>query len=155
LLKTEAVFGALLVLSLGGKIVLNGSDESLIDDGPKFALAVATTLNEQGFDTKATFWPTGPQVEARRGDCFMWVRDYTPHGTMKNILMVLAEPVGKLRYSYRGEIADEPPKVLPLIRFFLRREVARLGTVAPRYPIYAVAENAACSLERTRLPEEV
>ena len=155
MLKTEAVFGGLLVLSLGGKIVLNVSDESLIEDGPKFALAVARSLNEQGFETRVTVWPSGPQVEARRGNCFMWVRDYSPHGTMKNIVMELAEPVGELRYTYKGTIGEEPPKVLPLIRFFVRREAARIGILTPRYPIYAVAVNAACSLQQTRLPEEV
>ena len=155
LLKIEAVFGLLLVLSLGGKIVVNGSDGSLVDDGPKFALAVSQTLNEQGFDTKANFWPTGPEVEARREGCFMWVRDYTPHGTMKNIVIALAQPVGKLRYSYLGKISKDPPKIVPLIRFFGRREVARLGKVGPRYPIYALAVNSACPLEQIRLPKEV
>ena len=155
LLKTEAVFGGLLVLSLAGKLALNVSDDSLVEDGPKFALTVARTLNEQGFETRVTFWPTGPQVQARRGDCFMWVRDYSPHGTTKNIIMALAEPVGELRYTYRGKIGEEPPKVLPLIRFFLRREAARIGILTPRYPIYAVAVNADCSLQQTRLPEQI
>lgn len=136
---------ALVLLSVAGKVATNTADASAETAERSFASAVVSQLSHAGFDTAVEHWPTGVVVHARRGACEMWVRDYGPHGTFRNVYEDMAEPVGSLRYVYNGATFQNPPKLEPLLRYFFRREMLRLGVPARKYPIYAVASSAACA----------
>jgi hypothetical protein len=136
----------LLLLSIAGKVATNTEDQPAVIAERTFASSVVQKLSERGFRTVVKHWPTGVVVHARREKCRLWVRDYTPHGTMRNVYEELAAPLGSIRYTYMGRTAKEPPKLDPLLRFFFHREMLRLGVSAPRYPIYAVASSAGCRI---------
>lgn len=146
---------ALVLLSIAGKVVTNTADPPTGSAERTFASAVVQQLSEREFRTRVEHWPTGVVVHARRGACQMWVRDYRPHGTYRNVYEELAEPLGPLRYTYKGVTSGDPPKVDPLLRFFFHRELLRLGVQAPRYPIYAVASSAACDRSAATLPASI
>lgn len=135
---------ALVLLSLAGKVATNTTEQATASAGPTFESAVVRQLSQSRFNTTVEHWPTGVVVHARRGACQMWVRNYGPHGTMRNVYEALAEPLGSLRYIYKGATSKDPPKLDPLLRYFFHREMLRLGVRIPNYPIYAVAASAAC-----------
>ncbi len=146
---------ALVLLSLAGKVATNTADQSPASAERTFASAVVQQLSKSGLTTAVEQWPTGVVVHARRGACQMWGRDYSPHGTMRNVYEELAEPVGSLRYIYKGETLDVPPKLDPMLRFFFRREMLRLGVTTAKYPIYAVASSAACNGSLITWPDTI
>lgn len=151
----EYPFVALVLLSLTGKVATNTADEPLVSAERTFASAVVRQLSRSGFATTVEHWPTGVVVHAQHGACRMWVRDYSPHGTMRNVHEELANPIGPLRFVYKGAASEEPPKVGPLLRFFLQREMLRLGVSTPKYPIYAVASSPTCDHLSFRLPASI
>lgn len=151
----EYPFIALLLLSLAGKVVTNTGDQPAPIAERIFASAVVQQASERGFSTRVEYWPSGVVVHARRGDCQMWVRDYSPHGTYRNTYEALAEPLGSLRYIYKDEISEDPPKLDPLLRYFFRREMLRLGVHTPKYPIYAVAWTASCDRSGITWPASI
>lgn len=145
---TAADYGlaALVLLSLAGKLATNQQDQDPRILERAFASTVVRQLSKAGFTSKIEEWPTGVAVQAQRGACLMWVREDSPHGTMRNVYDELARPVGSLHYIYRGVVYKEPPKLEPLMRFFIHREIARVAIVTSRSPIYAVASSTACNL---------
>lgn len=146
---------AVVLLSLAGKVVTNTADQPTPIAERTFASAVVQQASKRGFSTRVEHWPSGVVVHARRGACQMWVRDYSPHGTHRNVYEALAEPLGSLRYIYKGEISEDPPKLEPLLRYFFRREVLRLGVKTPKYPIYAVASSASCDKSAITWPASI
>lgn len=142
----------LVLLSLAGKLAVNRRDQDVKIVEGAFASAVEQQLSQAGFTTKVERWPTGVAVQAHRAACRLWVRDNTPHGTMRNIYENLAKAVGPLRYVYRGTIYEKPPQVDPMLRFLVGREMARVGIATARYPVYAVASSAACDISSLQWP---
>jgi len=152
LTTAEYTLVALVLLSLAGKVAVNRQEQDQAILGHTFASAVVQQLSQAGFTTKVQQWPTGVAVQAQRGACRMWVRESSPHGTMRNIYDELAKPLGPLRFIYRGASFKEPPKLNPMLRFFFNREMARVGIATSRSPIYAVASSAACNISSIRWP---
>lgn len=146
---------ALVLLSVAAKVATNTTEQSTASARSTFESAVVRQLSQSRFKTTVENWPTGVVVHARRGACQLWVRDYGPHGTMRNVYEELAEPVGSLRYIYKGAISREPPKLEPLLRYFFHREMVRLGVSTARYPIYAVASSTACDVSAISWPVSI
>lgn len=151
---TTAEYGlvALLLLSLAGKLATNRQDRDSRTFERTLASAVVQEFSRARFTTKVEEWPSGVAVHAERGACRMWVRESSPHGTMRNVHEELATSVGSLRYIYRGESFKEPPTLDPMLWFFFDREMARLGITVSRYPLYAVASSKACDPSLVRWP---
>ena len=148
---TNALEGALvglLVLSLGLKLAASRSEPR--PDQQLFASQVFRFLEREGYTTAAELRPLGMMVTARRDGCRLAIRDYPPHGTLAQVYARLARPVGQLRFVYRGRVSDRAPKLLPLIEYFIGRELRRMGIAAPRAPILAVAVSRGCDITRLR-----
>lgn len=148
---TNALEGALvglLVLSMGLK--LGASRSEPMPDERLFASQVSRFLEREGYSTAAELRPLGMMVTARRDGCRLAIRNYPPHGTLAQTYARLAQPIGPLHFAYRGRVSDRAPKLLPLIEYFIGRELRRLGIAAPRAPILAVAASPGCDIERLR-----
>lgn len=149
--KTSAFFGLLLALTLAGKGLTNrpafGSDEA------PFVKSAMALLREEGFTVRPERRPRGMVVYGRKGDCTMMVRDYSPYGTLANIYASAGQAIGPLHYVYRGAIYERAPKLVPMMEFYLHRELARVGLAVPRAPILAVAAKPNCVLSSVRWSE--
>jgi hypothetical protein len=139
------LFAIVLALGLGGKIASNRPVPEP-DLGP-FRAAGERLLRAQGF----TVWkdPAGP-LRGRRGECRVLLGDYSPYGTFADLYAEMAEPVGPIQYVFRGSVYARPPKLRPLIEFYLERELRRVGYGPPRHPVAAVAVTPGCALDAGR-----
>ncbi|MDB5698183.1 MAG: hypothetical protein JWN69_987 [Alphaproteobacteria bacterium] len=144
----EVTLVGLLVLSLGLK--LGASRGEPPPDGQLFASQVSGFLEREGYSAAAELRPLGMMVTAQRDGCRLAIRNYPPHGTLAQTYARLARPVGPLHFVYRGRVTDRAPKLLPLIEYFIGRELRRLGVAAPRAPILAVAASRGCDIGRLR-----
>jgi hypothetical protein len=88
----------------------------------------------------------GILVDGRRDGCRLVVGDYTPYGTFADRFDQLAEPIGPLRFVYRGAVHAQAPKLVPLLDHYRVRELRRVGLPALRHPIAAVAASPGCDL---------
>jgi hypothetical protein len=144
----EGALVGLLVLSLGLK--LGASRGEPLPDGQLFASQVSRFLEREGYSTAAELRPLGIMVTAQRDGCRLAIRNYPPHGTLAQTYAHLARPVGPLHFVYRGRVSDRAPKLVPLIEYFIGRELRRLGIAAPRAPILAVAATRGCDIGRLK-----
>ena len=56
----------------------------------------------------------------------------------------MAEPIGPLHFVWQGRAYREAPKALPLIQFYVRRELRRAGLHPHQLPIAAIAVGRRC-----------
>jgi hypothetical protein len=143
-LSASLLFGALLLVSLGAKAAVTAP--SAEPDPRRFAGEAAAMIRARGFAIlfeKRTF---GILAEGRRGNCRLVVGDYTPYGTFADRFDQLARPIGSLRFVYRGDFHAQAPKLVPLLDFYMFRELRRVGLPALRHPIAAVAASPGCDL---------
>jgi hypothetical protein len=76
----------------------------------------------------------------------MWARVYEPYGTSLSYYQEQAAEVGPLTFVYRNQQYSRAPKLEPLLRFYVSRELARARLRASRWPIVAVAASSGCDL---------
>jgi hypothetical protein len=136
------VLAAALALSLGGKLLANGTAPEADQD--LFAARAEAALEAAGYRAVRDRRPFGILVHGRRGACRAMIGDYTPYGTFEDVFAQRAAPIGPLRFAWRGTISAEAPKLLPLGLFYLRREAVRVGLAVPRNPIAALALSPNC-----------
>ncbi|HMJ92698.1 MAG TPA: hypothetical protein VK472_01225 [Allosphingosinicella sp.] len=140
----SAALGAVLLLSLGGKLLANRA--TVEPDNVLFAARAEAALRGAGFETKRVKRPMGLLVYGEGGGCRAMIGEYAPHGTFADTLAKRAAPIGPLRFAWRGRVYGEAPKLMPLAAYYLRRELLRIGLDAPRAPIAAVALTPGCTL---------
>ncbi|TFI59478.1 hypothetical protein E2493_04615 [Sphingomonas parva] len=140
--RFRLIVGAALLLSLGGKAALS---RTAPDGGnADFVSAAVDTLRQQGFVVTREVRPFATVIHAQRGDCRLLAAEYRAHGTMAEPLAALATPVGPLRFIWRGETREAAPKIAPLMHFYVRRELRRIGFAPDHLPITAVAASRGC-----------
>lgn len=142
--SASLAFAALLLVSLGAKAAL--TMPAAEPDPLRFADEADAMLRARGFATRFERRTFGVVVEGRRGGCRLAVGDYTPYGTFAERFDQLALPIGPLRFVYRGAVHAKAPKLVPLLDFYMSRELRRVGVRALRHPIAAVAASPACDL---------
>ena len=142
--SASPIFAALLLVSLAAKAAVTAP--SADPDPRRFAGEAAAMLRARGFATLFDRHTFAILVEGRRGSCRLLVGDYNPYGTFADRFDQLARPVGPLRFAYRGALHAQAPKVVPLLDFYMSRELRRVGFHARRHPIVAVAASPGCDL---------
>ncbi len=115
-------------------------------DARLFADHALRFLQQSGFETRQERRRFGIISYGRKGECLVMLAEYRPHGINAVPLAAHAEPLGPLRYAWRGALTDSAPKLVPLSEFYLDRELRRAGFQATRHPIVAVAGNKSCEL---------
>ena len=142
-MRASFVFAVLLLLSLGGKAAFSrpAADEGAAD----FTGRAVETLTHQGYSTARESRPFATSVHAERGNCRMIVAEYRAHGTIAAPLATLVAPIGPLRYVWRGTTSVTPPKAAPLLQYYVRRELRRIGFAPDHLPIVAVAASPGCT----------
>lgn len=143
--KIDAFFIALIAVTLQLKIF------TLRSDPPTSAEIVLLRLQEmlrkQGMAVQLRpDVPLGAIVLANRDRCRLWARDYLPYGTFLTDFREQAKPFGRLMFVYRGVLYLRPPKIDPLFRSYIAREIARASLRPSRSPIVAVAASRQCEL---------
>lgn len=139
------IFAAGLAVSLAGKAASNQPIAS--PDQKLFAERLESTFKLAGLQPRnRALFSTGITVLASGGLCVVWATEYTPYGTMADVIAQHGRSVGKLRYVYKSLVYERPPSVKPLLAFYWWRELKRIGIDAPRYPIVAIAASDGCDL---------
>ena len=139
---------AVLALSLAGKVVASRAPPEA--SGKATAAAVGSVLRHGGYETRVVTTSRSPGVfvEAQSGRCRILAGDYPPHGTFDSVYRVMAMPIGRLRFIHRGSLLEEQPKLGGLFDYYVWRELGRVGIVAQRPPVIAIAASDACPLDR-------
>ncbi|HEV7660427.1 MAG TPA: hypothetical protein VGO55_11330 [Allosphingosinicella sp.] len=141
--RARVVLAVFLLLTLGVKLLW--TRDAPAPDGALFVATAEATLRGQGFRTGRIVKRFGTIVRGERGACRLTVGDYTPDGTLAEPLEAESRSVGALRFVWAGEASARAPKLRPLVEFYLKRELGRLGFHPARRPILAVAANPACA----------
>jgi hypothetical protein len=136
------VFAALVAASLSGKLLANRMEPA--PDAALFDASVAGLLREGGFAVALESHGFAILERGRRPGCTILAGDYDPHGTFDETFRQLAAPVGPLRFAWRGRSFDAAPKLRPLLDFYVRRELRRIGMAPGRTPIVAYAASPGC-----------
>ena len=130
-----------LVASLGIKVASLGAKPRV--DARRFLADMGAALQGQDFAVamhgSRTRW-----LLAERGACRIKARYYPPHGTLRDSIEALGASFGPTRYIYRGEWRPAPPKLRPLMEYYLQRELARVGVAIPMPAVAAVSASPAC-----------
>lgn len=143
------ILAAALTASLAGKAASN--QPVAPPDQKLFAERLESTFRLAGLQpSDRSLFSTGITVLASSEQCVLWATEYTPYGTMADVIAQRARSVGELRYVYKGRVYKHPPAIMPLLAFYWWRELKRIGIDAPRYPIVAIAASRECDL--TLLP---
>jgi hypothetical protein len=141
----KASIAAILLLSLAAKLIF--SHAAAPPGGEAFGERTSRLLRAEGYATSFDDRPFGRIIHAVRPRCRLIVAEYPAHGTLAAPLAALAEPLGRLRFAWRGATYDEAPKLLPLVDFYVRRELRRAGFSPQHAPIIAFAGSRDCGSE--------
>ena len=143
--RVEILLMVTLATSVAWKAAANRTAPA--PDGLHFAATLSAVLASKGFNTRVEgYLLESPTVSAKKRDCEIWATEYSPHGISAVVVAERAAFVGPLRYAFRGQLYDAPPKLSPLLAFYWWREVRRIGASAPRFPLVAVAGTSGCDL---------
>lgn len=140
--RFRLILAASLLLTLGVKLLW--TRDAPAPDGALFVTKVEETLRAQGFRTERVVRRFGTLVRGARGGCRLMVGDYPANGMFAEPLEAESRGIGAMRFVWRGEASAQAPKLRPLLEFYAKRELGRLGFHPERRPILAVAANPAC-----------
>jgi hypothetical protein len=116
-----------------------------VPDAALFLARAEALLRGQGFTTARVVRRFGTVLIGSRGPCRLMVGDYPPDGTLAEPLAAEGRSVGPFHYVWAGETSERAPKFRPLVEFYVKRELGRVGFHPDRRPILAVAANAGCT----------
>jgi hypothetical protein len=136
----------LLALSLGIKLLVNEAPPAT--DAGLFDRTAVAMLAAGGFVASVETRPFGSLLHGAKGGCRLILAESDPHGTFDQRLGELAAPVGPLRVAWRGRIYPRTPKTTALLRFYVWRELRRVGIPLPREPLAAWAASPGCDTSR-------
>lgn len=136
------IFAAgLLALSLGLK--LYGGYASPADDGAGALRALAANLTASGYTVQLEL-AKRTRVTATHGTCRMVIRLLDPHATYNEAVVQKLSVEGRVTYIWQGAVQDSLPRLRPLMDFYFKRELARLGLAASRHPVWIAALGPGC-----------
>jgi hypothetical protein len=141
--RFRLILAASLLLTLGVKLLW--TRDAPVPDDALFVATAEETLRAQGFRTDRIVRRFGTIVRGARGGCRLMVGDYPANGMFAEPLAAESRGIGTMRFVWRGEVSAQAPKLRPLLEFYVKRELGRLGFRAERRPILAIAANAACA----------
>ena len=142
----RALLLALLTLSLAGKVVW--ATPAPEPDARASAAAIVGALRSAGLAARIVELRRSPGivVEATRGLCRVVAGDYPVHGTFQDVYRQLAAGASPLHFVHLGAVYESEPKLSGLFRFYLWRELRRVGIEVRRAPVIAVAASRDCNL---------
>ena len=138
----RVTLAAALLLTLGLKLLW--TREAPVPDAALFVTSAESLLQAQGFRTERVVRRFGTVVRGQRGPCRLLVGDYPPDGTLAEPLAAEGRSVGPFHYVWAGESSAAAPKLAPLVEYYVKRELGRLGFRPARRPILAVAAGHGC-----------
>lgn len=136
---------ALLAVSLGPKLAVELARG--VPDEARFQAEIGAKLEQRGFDLRPITITNAPALLATNGACEMLVGNVQPRGYQRDRYAQWAEPIGPLRYFYRGEWSNDIPRVRPVVQSRLDRIVHGLGRQTTTAPVIAVATSRGCSAD--------
>lgn len=141
---------AVLVISLGLKA---SGDYTIGGDALAEPLAQASrSLQERGYTT--TVIPGRRAIEARAPEgCMLDLRIVDAHATLRENLHLRLSRYHSVRYIWRGAFVAQPPKILPLAEYYLKREAARRGLAMHRNAVWIMGMSAQCDLGDVRFAD--
>jgi hypothetical protein len=147
LLKT--IFGLLLVLSVGGKILLSHESpliaEANMDGAAKVDLLAF--LDRQGFRVhSAKDSPESEFVSAAAGNCHLIASVIAPQGWNRSVLRQLAKGQDQLLFIYDGNFYPDQPVWLTWTDHYWRLLNRYAGRKLPFHPVLGIVGSSDCNL---------
>jgi len=133
---------AALLATLGAKAVW--TREAAAPDADFFNARAEALLRGQGYSVARDQRPFATLLFASHGGCRLLVAEYPPNGTLAEALTVNGRRIGPVHYIWRGETYATAPKLVPLLEFYLQRELQRIGFAPARQPILFVSAAQDC-----------
>ena len=149
--RLEWIAGAaVLAISLGLKA---SGDYTIGEDALAKPLAqVSQSLQERGFTTNVI--PSRRAIEARAPEgCMLDLRIVDAHATLRENLHLRLSRYYSVRYIWRGTFVAQPPKIMPLVEFYLKREAARRGLAMQRNAVWVMGASDKCEIGDVRFAD--
>jgi hypothetical protein len=140
------LFAGLAALSLSGKLLANRMEPA--PDAGLLDARLAGLLRAGGYRVAPESHGFAILLRGQRPGCTILAGDYDPHGTFDETFRQISARIGPLRFAYRGRSAASAPKLRPLLDFYVRRELRRVGMTPARMPIIAYAASPGCGADR-------
>jgi hypothetical protein len=144
-LRLSVALLALTGLTLAPKLL--GAARTAEPDGARLALDMAAALAAQGFRTALVPHHLFDFVRAQKGACTLIAANALAVGHLRDRFVEETAGIGPTLYHYRGATAAAFPRVAPVIAEHLQNWSYRVGIVAPRTPVIAIAASPACRLD--------
>jgi hypothetical protein len=135
----------LIGLTLTPKLL--GAGRSAEPDGARLARDMAAALGAQGFRTALVPHHLFDFVRAQKGACTLIAANAPAGGYLRDRFGEETAAIGPPLYQYRGSTGTAFPRVVPVIAEHLQTWAYRVGIVAPRTPVIAIAAAPACRSE--------
>ncbi|MEA3042208.1 MAG: hypothetical protein QOH47_46 [Sphingomonadales bacterium] len=141
-LRLSLALALLIGLTLAPKLL--GAGRMAEPDGARLARDMAAALAAQGFRTALVPHHLFDFVRAQKGDCTLVAANAPAGGYLRDRFGEETAGVGPTLYHYRGAPDAAFPRVVPVISEHLQNWSYRVGIVAPRTPVIAIAASPAC-----------
>lgn len=143
--RLSLIFCGLLIVSVGAKIMLKYQPKTV--DMAIAESRFAGLLAEKGYRVSVERRRWSPLIFGQKADCRLLVVNYANDGAFRDRIAQLAQPIGPLRYAYRGQLTAQPPKLDPFLRDKIITQIRQLGFKIDRVPITAIAASPGCNLQ--------
>lgn len=144
-LRLSLAFAALSGLTLTPKLL--GAARMAEPDGARLARDMAAALAAQGFRTSIVPHHLFDFVRAQKGACTLVAANALAGGYMHERFGQVTAGIGPARYHYDGATGASFPRVGPVVAEHFQNWGYRIGVVAPRIPVIAIAASPACRPE--------
>ena len=144
-LRLSLAFAVLIGVTMAPKLI--GSGRIAEPDGARLARDMAATLAARGFRTVVRAHHLFDYVLARKGDCTLIAANALASGWLGERFAEETAAIGPVSYQYRGATGTDFPRFVPVVAEHLQLWAYRVGIVAPRTPVIAIAASPACRLD--------
>jgi hypothetical protein len=145
-LRLSVALAALTGLTLGPKLLSAGRAAG--PDGARLTRDMAAAFAAHGFRTAVVPHHLFDYVVvARRGACALVAANAQTDGYLRERFAEDAGGIGPILYHYSGAPVPAFPRVVPVVTEHLQNWAYRVGIVAPRTPVIAIAASPACRLD--------
>jgi hypothetical protein len=144
-LRLSVAIALLTGLTLGPKLV--GAGRVAAPDSAGLARDMAAALAGRGYRTAIVPHHLFDFVIARKEDCLLVAANAETDGYLHQRFAQEMAGIGPIHYHYDGALAPAFPRIFPVLGEHIQNWGYRIGIVAPRRPVIAIAASPACRLD--------
>jgi hypothetical protein len=141
-LRLSLAFAALIGLTAAPKLI--GVGRIAEPDGARLARDMGAALAAQGFRTAVVAYHLFDYVLARKGDCTLVAANMDAAGSLRERFAEETARIGPVLYHYGDATGPDFPRLAPAVAEHLQIWAYRIGIVAGRAPVIAIAASPGC-----------